>query len=189
MRAPQWMLIALAAGALTSCGDRRLVLKVDVLSYLDPSTTRIPFGPVPAVPGGLSTGEKAVVSDASVNLLDGTGSIASVQSVSLKMTVFAVDSVGAGSDTLRLYLSDSSTDPSTTPPVMTIPLTFSPGMTDSVTADVGGDERVANLFAGKGLRLTLSTSLHGPDTGPDLYGRLEIRGLDAVLVASRKQNL
>jgi hypothetical protein len=87
------------------------VVKVDVLSYLDPAVTDVRFGPVPAIPGGIYTGEQEIVSDVEVNLVAGTGSVAEVQDVSLTMSVIAEDSTGSGADTLRLYLGDQNTDP------------------------------------------------------------------------------
>jgi len=50
MRTRALIVIAAAALALTGCGDHHLVLKVDVLSYLDPALRAVAFGPVPGVP-------------------------------------------------------------------------------------------------------------------------------------------
>ena len=189
MRWNRPLVVIAAAALLAGCGDRHLVLKVDVLSYLDPSLTRISFGPVPAVPGGLYAGEQDVVKDVEINLLDGTGSVAEVQNVSIAMSVIAEDSTGAGTDTLRLYISDPLVDPLTTPPAITLPIVLSPGVTDTVTADLGADTRVAELFTGKHMRLTLTTALRGPDSGEDLNARVRISALDAVLVAGWKSDL
>lgn len=46
----------LALALVAGCGDRALVMHVDLLSYLDDAQTRQRFGPVPVVPGGLVTG-------------------------------------------------------------------------------------------------------------------------------------
>jgi hypothetical protein len=172
--------------ALAGCGNRHLVLKVDMLSYLDPSQTAVDVGPVPAIPGGVYSGEQDVVRDVEVNLVDGTGSVAEVRDVSITMTAIVADSTGAGTDTLRLYVSDIDVDPLTTPPAMTMPLTLSPGVTDTVTVELGGDSRVADLFTGRRMRMSLTTAFRGPDSGDPLNARIEIGALNAVLVAGRK---
>jgi hypothetical protein len=181
--------LLIAAAALAGCGNRHLVVKVDILSYLDPSLTRVAFGPVPVVPGGIYTGEQSIVQDIDVNLVDGTNSVSEVQSVSIKMTAIARDSTGAGADTLRLYLSEPEVDPLTTTPAVTLPITLTSGVTDTLEVDMSSDWRVQDLFAGKRMRLTLTTALRGPQSGAPLHASVRVSGLDAVLVAGRKSSL
>ena len=186
---PSRLLLLVAAAAVLGCGDRRLVLKVDVLSYLDPSLTQVAFGPVPASPGGFYSGEQEVVKDVEVNLVEGMRNVAEVQSVSLTVSTIAADSTGTGADTLRLYLSDPSVDPMTTPPAALIPISLTPGVTDTVVAELGTDSRVADLFAGKRVRLTLTHAMRGPDSGEDLNARLRVQAIDAVLIAGRRNRI
>lgn len=175
--------------ALAGCGNRHLVLQVDVLSYLDPALTHVEFGPIPAVPGGIYTGEQEIVKDCVVNLVDGTSSITDVQDVSISMLAVATDSTGAGADTLRLYLSDPNTDPLWTTPAVVLPITLTPGVIDSVGIDLGTDSRVADLFTGKTLRVTLTTTLRGPSSGAPLNAKVRVASLDAVLLAGRRPQL
>lgn len=181
--------ILVALSALSGCGDRNLVLKVDVLSYLDTTVTHVAFGPVPVVPGGGVSGEQPVISNAEINLLDGTESLAKVRNVSLSMTAIGAATSGSGADTLRLYMSDPAFDPLTTAPVAVVPLTLNAGVPDTVTVDLATDTRVAELFAGKRIRLTMTTSLRGPGSGSALNGTLDVKALDAVLVAGRRADL
>jgi hypothetical protein len=174
--------------ALAGCGDRRLVVHVDVLSYLDPSLTRIDIGPLPAVPGGISTGEMVVIGDRDLNLLDGTGNVSSVEEVSIGMSVVSEDSTGSGADTLRLYLSDTYTDPLSTAPALVLPIALEAGVTDTVAVELPADPRVTALFAGKRMRATLTNALRGPDSGADLNARVRVLRLDAVVIASRKNS-
>jgi hypothetical protein len=174
---------------LAGCGNRHLVVNVDVLSYMDPSLTDIPLGPLPAYPGGLYTGEQEIIKNIEVNLVDGTSSVSEVQSVAIAMMAIASDSTGAGSDTLRLYLCQLDEDPLSTDPAVTLPITLTPGQVDSVRIDLGTDSRVAELFSGKRMRLTLTTALRGPDSGEDLNARVKVASLTATVVASRKGGL
>ena len=189
MRTTRWIIAMAALGLLAGCGDRHLVLKVDVLSYLDPTLTHAEFGPIPAIPGGLSTGEQQLVKDAQINLVDGTTNPADAQSISISMTTIATDSTGSGADTLRLYVSDTNTDPLTTPPVAVLPMMLEPGVTDTAHVDLGSDQRVADLFASKKLRITLTNSLRGPDdavSSEPLNAKVAITEIEAVMVAGRK---
>jgi hypothetical protein len=180
------LLAAVATMALIGCGDRSLVVKVDVLSYLHPDSIAVTFGPVPATPGGLYSGEQTIMKDIEINMVDGLSSVADVEGLSLNMSVMTADSTGSGADTLRLYMSDVGVDPLSTAPVMMLPVTFTPGVTDTVSVEVGGDTRMADLFAQKHLRLTFTTAFRGPDSGEDLNARIQITSLQAILVAGRR---
>lgn len=177
----------LALALVAGCGDRALVMHVDLLSYLDDAQTRQRFGPVPVVPGGLVTGEQELVSDLEVNLVDGLGDVAEVQTVTVSFAAVLRDSTGSGSDTLRLYLSEPSVAPRSTPPAFEVAVPLVPGRTDTVRTDFTGDPRVAALFAQRRFRLTLTTSLRGPDTGDPLNGEVALTSIDAVVIAKRAE--
>ncbi|TMQ47505.1 MAG: hypothetical protein E6K73_13565 [Candidatus Eisenbacteria bacterium] len=188
MHAHRWILVFAAAGLLAGCGDHSLVLNVDVLSYLDPQQTKATFGPVPSAPEGLYSGEQSIVSDAEINLVGGVSSVTEVHNVSISMSAIACDSTGAGTDTLRIYMSDTNTDPTLTPPVLEVPIVMTPGVTDTTTVEASGDDRLAQLFSGKNLRVAITTALRGPvGLGTQsLNGWVRISALDCVLVAGRK---
>jgi hypothetical protein len=186
MRTRAFIVIAAAALALTGCGDRNLVLKVDVLSYLDPSLRAVPFGPVPAMSPALVSGEQALVDDESIHLLESLSKVAYVQSVSIVMSAFAHDSTGSGSDTLRFYLSDQNTHPLATPPVVQVVVDLAAGRDTTLDVTVPADPRVADLFLQPGMRLSVTTSLRGPESGDPLNGRVELRTIEAIVLAGRK---
>ncbi len=186
MRTLRASLALLALALVAGCGDHALVLRVDLLSYLDPADTRQRFGPVPVVPGGLATGEQALVPDLEVNLLEGLGDVADVQTVSVSVSTIVRDSTGSGSDTLRVYMSDVEVAPRTTPPVITYVLPLTPGSTDTLATDFTGDARVAALFAQRRFRLAITTSVRGPVAGDPLNGEVLLRALDAVVIAKRQ---
>lgn len=186
MRTRALVLVAVAALVLAGCGAHHLVLRVDVLSYLDPPATRLAFGPVPAAPGGLATGEIPLIDDQELNLVEGMSSVAEVQSVTLTLDAVVRDSTGAGTDTLRIYLAGENVDPRTTPPVVETAVALSAGQSDSVHVVVPCDRRVGDLFVQKRLRMRVTMSARGPDAGDPLNGTVEMHGLEAVIVAGRK---
>jgi hypothetical protein len=186
LRAARAAVCLLALAALAGCGDRNLVIDVDVLSYLDADLTNITFGPIPAVPGGLASGEVTIFKDVIVNLLEKPSNFASVQNVSLTMEATVFDSTGAGQDTVRLYMSDPATDPLTTVPVAVLAVDLQPGQTTKTEVAIDGDSRVVSLFDGSQMRMCVTTSVRGPASGDDLNGRLTLSKLRALLIANRK---
>ena len=84
------LLLAAAAILLAGCGDRNLVLRVDVLSFIDPGSRQQSFGPIS--PGG-STGEIALVDNQEINLLAGLGDATGLEAVT-----FTCDAIGLAAD-------------------------------------------------------------------------------------------
>lgn len=186
MRVRRILALAATAALLAGCGDRNLVLKVDVLSFTPPASRQKDFGPIPAIPGGLATGELPVVNDQHISLLAGLSDAATIKSVTLSYGALAIDFDGAGLDTVRVYMSDIATDPRTTPPVLTQAITLVPGQTDTLRAVLGDDPRVMALFGDRQMRLSVTTALRGPSSGPALSGRLLFTAFDGVVIAGYK---
>ncbi len=186
MRTLRASLALVALAAVAGCGDHALVLEVNLLSYMDASITQQRFGPIPAAPGGLASGEQSLVPDQEVNLLDGLSDVVNVQSVSVRVAIITRDSTGSGVDTMRVYMSDIAAAPRTTSPVLTHALGLTPGSVDTVVTDFEGDSRVTALFAERRFRLEITTSVRGPASGAPLNGSVRIQQLDAVVVAKRK---
>jgi hypothetical protein len=171
------------AAMLAGCGNHRLVLRVDVLSFLSPAQAGQTFGPLPPSPFPVTS---VLVNDLDVNLLEGLSGAAVVQSVTITTRATFTDLTGSGADTLRVYLSDENTDPLTTPAALVLPVTLSPGVSDTVTATLGDDPRVADLFTKKRMRMSITTTLRPPASGPALTGSRRLLALDAVAIARRK---
>lgn len=180
------LVATLALLALPACGNRNLVVNVDVLSYMDPSETEFSFGPVPALPGGFATGEQSVVPEADINLVGNFGDIAQIHTVNLRVAVATESFSGDGADTLRFYLSDSGSNPRTTPAVMMMPLVLTAAVAETTVTEITGDERVLGLFSSQQMKLAITTSLRGPDNGNALSGRVKITAIGATVIAGRK---
>ena len=186
MRARQILLLAAVAVMLAGCGDRNLVLKVDVLSFVGPASRAVDFGPIPIFPLGLWTGEITVIDDQHISMLQGLSDAVAIQTVTVSLNALAIDYTGSGADTIRVYLSDEQTNPRATPPVLTLGFALNPGQTDTIRTVLGDDPRVTSLFAAKQMRVSVTTALRGPVLGSSLSGRLELTGIDAVVIARSK---
>jgi len=185
-RAMAAMLLTTSMTWLTSCGTHDLVLRVDLLSFTPELQSPFVFPPVPATPGGLATGEQALVADQDVNLVEGLGNAVALKDASLRLRTVAAATSGTGTDTLRVYMSDAGTAPRTTPPVLTQVLTFTAGVPDTATSVISQDARLTALFTQKQLRVAVTTSFRGPSAGAPLAGSLTVIALDVVVVAGRK---
>ena len=184
------ILFLLAAALLVSgCGNRKLLLNVDALSFTQPASRAMAFGPVPALPVPISTGEIPVFDDLHVNMFGSASQVVDVQSVDLSFSADVADSTGSGLDTLRVYMSDANTVPTSTLPVIVLPVTLVPGQHAPLHAEIGGDPRIAALFTQDQMRVTVTTSLQGPGAGAALNGRLSITELRAAVVATHHSSL
>jgi hypothetical protein len=104
----------------------------------------------------------------------------------ITLAVVSRDSTGAGVDTLRLYVSDAGTAPLATAPVLQQVVELRPGETDTVSVTVAGDHRVAELFVQRLMRISVTSSGRGPESGDALNGSVELSALEAVVIAGRK---
>jgi hypothetical protein len=182
MRTRAFIVIAAAALALAGCGYGNLVLKVDVLSYLDPAQKTINVQVVPAIG---EIGAIPIVSDMSISLIDGLDRAAEVRSATLSLGGQVTVESGSGSCKFKLYLSSEGTEPLTTTPIMNVPMTFSAGVPAIVDTTTVGSLAVAELFTQKNLRLAMvldSVSI----VSTVINMTVTITRFEAVVLAGRK---
>jgi hypothetical protein len=67
-----------------------------------------------------------------------------------------------------------------------MPIDFSPGVSQTLHAEASGDARVADLFSGKQMKVTLTTAARGPQSGDPLNASIRLTALDAVVIGGRK---
>jgi hypothetical protein len=182
--APALLAFVFALGlAAAGCGDKALILRVDLLSFLTASETSAHYGPIP---GGLSD-SVVVTPSRAINLLPGIKDITSVSDVSIDAAGAFANTTGSGTGTAKIFVSAEGTDPFTTDTTpIVLPFTLSPATTDTVSVTIAGDSQLADLFLGDkaqlGIRLTLNSAV-----GPALEGDFRLITLRAVVTA--KQNV
>ena len=180
MRTRAFIVIAVAALALAGCGNRNLVLKVDVLSYLDASQKSFN---VPVVPAIGVKGEIPVV-DMPISLIEGLDEAAEVKSVALSLGGRVTVAGGAGSGRFKIYLNEVGT---TAPPtlVMDVPVTFSAGHPAIINTTTDGGPEVARLFTQKNLQLEVVLGdVWITSTVTDMV--VTFTKLEAIVIAGRK---
>lgn len=151
------MLPLLVAG----CGDRSLILTVDVLSFLDPADVSQAYGPIP---GGLSGVTVDVASD-EVSLLPGIEDVTQVSSAKLNIAASFDNTTGTADAVFRIYITPGdSSDVFSTAPIADIPVTLTPGTVTNVATEVSSDALAQALVQDKakvGVRVVFDTTPSG----------------------------
>lgn len=183
--APLLPVIAFAV-LLGGCGNRSVLLTFDALSFTQPADRAVAFGPVPALPVAIETGEIPIFDDLHVTMLGDTRQIVQIDDVTVSFTADMYDSTGSGSDTLRVYISDKNTPPQSTTPVVVAPVLLTPAQHVPVHVVLGADPAVRALFLGDEVRVSVTSALRGPSMGAPLNGRVAITELRATVSAKQK---
>jgi len=165
---------------LAGCGDKALILRIDVLSFLSPADTHAHYGPIP---GGV-TDSVTVAGSRSLTLLPGIKDITAVQNVEVDAAGVFANTTGSGTATVKIFLSPSGTDPFTAATtVIVLPVTLTPATNDTVRVSIAGDQQLRDLFvsdkAELGIRATVAAT-----TGP-VEGDFTLTELRAIVTAKQ----
>lgn len=156
---PRWMTPLLVIPLLAAgCGDRSLILTVDVLSFLDPADVTQSYGPIPA---GLSS-TTVDVDSREVSLLPGIQDVTEVSSAKLEIGASFDNATGSADARLLVYITSAdSADVFSSAPIADIPVTLTPANVTNVATEVSSDALAAALVQDKvkiGIRIAFDTS-------------------------------
>ena len=168
-------------GLFLGCGDRNLVMKVDVHSFLDASETQGTYGPVPA---GL-TGRTAFTESRDVNLLSGVEGIVAVESVDISMAGIFDNATGAGDAQLVVVFRRPS---GVAVDSLVVPVRLEPAASDTLEAQLTGSPALADLLTGSEVLIDVRLDLTAdapPGNFDPLAGEFTLTRFLAVLVARR----
>jgi hypothetical protein len=166
--------------ALAGCGDKALILRVDLLSFLSPAERSTHYGPVP--PGIRDSVE--LVSGRQLNLLPGLESVTRVTDVQLEVAAIVNNLTGSGTGRVAIYLSPEGTDPfttDTTPIVATFAVNGA--MADTIETITVGDAELADLFTNKEAQLGIRVVLNSGIGLAPLEGDIVLTRLHAIVTA------
>jgi hypothetical protein len=153
--------LGLVLAGISGCGDRSLILTVNILSFLDPAETSVDY----AAPGGLPS-ITIDVADESVNLLPGLDDATDVLTATVDIAASFDNQTGSATGSLLFYaVPNDSVSPFTAPPIASIPVSLSPATVTNVSATVESAELAAVLVSENariGIRLTFDTSATPP---------------------------
>ena len=168
-------------GLFLGCGDRNLVMKVDVHSFLDASETAGAYGPVPA---GLS-GSTTYTTARDVHLLSGVEGVVSVESVDISLAGVFDNATGAGD---ALFVAVFRRPSGEAVDSLMVPVRLGPAERDTLEAQLTGSAALAELLTGSEVRLDLRLDLAAdapPGNLDPLAGEFALTRFLAVLVARR----
>ena len=167
---------------LAGCGDRDLILRIDLLSFLDPGERTTHYGPIPPALGDTVT----VISSRRVNLLPGLQDVTVVRAVTLELAAEIRNQTGSGSGTIGLYISGPGSDPfvADTSPLV-VPFAVAGADTDTVSVTLAGDQELAELFTGKEAELGIRAAIQSGIGPAPLEGDLVLTRILAIVTAKR----
>lgn len=173
-------LALVVAVALAGCGDRALILRVDLLSFLSAGERATHYGPVPP---GISDSAN-VVTGRRLNLLPGLESVTRVTDVQLEVGAIVNNQTGSGTGRIAVHLSPAGTDPFTTDTTPIIgTFAVSGAMSDTIETITVGDAELAALFTAKEAELGIRVVLQSAAGLQPLEGDVVLTRLHAIVTA------
>lgn len=175
--------LALIPLVLAGCGDRSLILTVDVLSFLDPADVSGPYGPIP---GGLPLTTVDLASQ-EANLLPGIQDVTEVSSAKLDVGVSFDNQTGSADAHFQIFITSAdSADVFSGTPIADIPVTLTPSNVTNVATEISSTELAQALVQDKakiGVRATFDTT---PSGVTPVQGTETITLLRATVITKKK---
>ena len=173
--------IALLLPLLAGCGNRNMILTVDILSFLDPSSRVVNYN----IPVPVPSDTVEVFSD-SLNLLQGVGDVTRVASASLDVAASFDNTSGSANGSFLIYFAAAdSAGPFTTTPIATIPFQLLAGQITNVSAHIDASPALAEVLTHDRAKVGLRMIFDG--TSFPIQGRETLTKLTATVLL--KQDL
>ena len=168
-------------GLFMGCGDRQLILKVDVHSFLDASERSGSYGPVPA---GLA-GSTSFTTARDINLLSGVEGVVAVQRVDISLSGIFRNATGAGDAELVAVFRRPTGEAVDS---LVVPIRLEAAQDDTLNAELVGSTALAELLTGSEILLDVRIDMAAdppPGNLDPLAGDFELTRFLAVIVARR----
>ncbi len=175
--------VALLATCAAGCGDRNLILTVNVLSFLDASESSAGY----SLPGGLPS-TSFTAADREVNLLPGLDDATDVLTATVDVAATFDNQSGSATGSLLLYaVPGDSTLSLTTAPIASIPVSLNPGAITNVSARVESPALAEALVSDQArvvVRLVLDTT--ATPIGQFVQGTETLTQILATVITKKK---
>jgi hypothetical protein len=134
--------IALLLPLLVGCGNRNLILTVDILSFMDPGSRTVNYN----IPVPIPSDTIEVFSD-SLNLLQGVSDVTQAVAASLDIAASFDNTSGAATGNLLIYFAAAdAADPFTTTPIADVPFTLLAGQVTNVSTHIDASPALAEVL-------------------------------------------
>lgn len=171
--------IALLLPLLAGCGNRNLILTVDILSFMDPSTQVVNYGPIPPTPS-----DTVDVFADSLNLLQGVSDVTRAVAASLDIAASFDNTSGAATGDLLIYFAAAdSSDPFTTTPIADVPFQLLAGQITNVSTHIDASPALAEVLTHDRAKVGLRIIFNG--TAFPIQGTETLTQLTATVVMKK----
>jgi len=171
------LLVLLVAMAALACGRNRVLLDVDVRSFMDNADMVHSYAAPALVPFTIR------LDSIPVNLIEGFADFGAAESATIEVGVLYDNVLGTGTGRLRLYFGDDPATLFSTPAVAIIEADLTPGAAATGSTHVEADQRLLELFTGK--EFWMGADLEWLSVTPEpLQGTGSISQIDLHLVST-----
>lgn len=167
-----------ACGALlgTGCGKNRVIMNVDVLSFMNTTDTVQPYDAPAGLPFSLR------LPAVPINLVEGYQDFGTAQEATLDLGLLYDNQTGQGQGQLVVYFSDDANAVYSTAPVATVSVGLTPAATTPGSLRLQLDQRMLDLFTSKHFFMGLDL-VWTPATSNPLQGTCHLSQMDVHLVS------
>lgn len=168
--------VACAAMLGSACGQNRVELDIDVLSFMDPSDTQRQYDAPPLLPVATQ------IDPVSVQLLEGYDDLGNAQEATLDVGVRWDNETGSGQGRIAVYFGSDAATVYDTAPVAIIDANLLPATQTLGTAAIQADARVLELFTSREFFMGLDLQWT-PDSVDPLAGTCTLTEIRAHVVS------
>jgi hypothetical protein len=169
--------VVACAALFLGCGKNRVILDVDVRSFMNDAQTGGAYLAPSIIPVSLR------LPAVPINLVEGFKDFGKAEEVSVDMAVRFDNQTGDGQGHFKVYFGADSTSAYSSAPVATIDATLAPGASSTGTAHLVADSRVRDLFTGKQMVMGVEF-VWEPTTVGLLQGTYSISQIKAHIVST-----
>jgi len=170
---------ALLLPLLVGCGNRNLILTVDILSFLDPASKVVNYN----IPVPIPSDTVEVFSD-SLSLLQGVSDVTRAVAASLDIAASFDNTSGAATGKLLLYIASAdSSNPFTTTPIADVPFTLLAGQITNISMHVDASASLAEALTHDKAQVGLRVVFNG--TSFPVQGTETLTQLTATVIMKK----
>ena len=171
--------IALLLPLLVGCGNRNLILTIDILSFMAPASRVVNY----TIPIPIPSDTVEVFSD-SLNLLQGVSDVTRVMSASLDVAASFDNTSGtATGDVLIYFAAADAATPFTTTPIADIPFQLLAGQVTNVSTHVDASPALAEVLTHDRAKVGLRIIING--TSYPIQGTETLTKLTATVIMKK----
>ncbi len=164
------------------CGDKALILTVDLLSFVDPQLIVNPYGPFPS---GMPQATTNLITE-EINLLDGLDDATEVESAKIIIEAEFVNATGAATARFQAFVNPAGTvDPFAGEPVASIPVTVEPGKITTVNEEIPSSPELLGLLTSAKAQYALRITFNTSGSATDVEGVATLTKLLAVITTKK----